>query len=80
MEPTSTLIEVFPRLFYHDEQKRLAVMTKVHHVELQDNEYPDRFGFEKYHSTSELVEIDKCLLLDAQFPTATRCYSDHDCR
>ncbi|GAA6004444.1 uncharacterized protein JCM10292_007071 [Rhodotorula paludigena] len=81
MEPTSTLIEMFPHLYYHDEQRRLASRTGVHHVELVDQPYPTADEAALYGGNKAAKDLEACLPFGREVNGDTQsCVAYHPCR
>ncbi|KAI8814425.1 hypothetical protein BJ742DRAFT_785263 [Cladochytrium replicatum] len=79
MEPTSTLIEMFPRGYYHPEQQHFAGNTGVHHIEIVDNPYPNDEDVLRV-TPDRLDHFHHCRSLGLDLGNFTSCFEDWKCR
>jgi hypothetical protein len=79
MEPTSTLIEMFPRGYYQPEERSFAENTGVHHIEIDRNPYPSEEDVMRM-TPDGVTRFHYCKKLASEHGTLERCFEDWRCR
>ncbi|GAA6004447.1 uncharacterized protein JCM10292_007073 [Rhodotorula paludigena] len=73
MEPNTTLIEMFPHYFRHDEQWRLSRQTGINHIELFHNPYPEESEVEAIGGSKLIKHLNQCKAWAAEAKSFEDC-------
>jgi hypothetical protein len=79
MEPTSTLIEMFPRGYYQPEERSFAQNTGVHHIEIDRNPYPSDEDVIRM-TPDDVDRFRYCRSLGLEHGGYQSCWDDPGCR
>lgn len=79
MEPTSTLIEMFPKGYYQPEERSFAENTGVNHIEIDDNPYPSADDVLRT-TPNDVGRFRYCKKLGMDHGDFKSCFEDWRCR